>query len=224
MNVRTGFGIIATTLVLGSTVCLHGCATMGMGKSESAKTTTKVSEVETDLRQTLAQVDATQASLDSLVQPGQADVKSKYETYSKDVAKMEKMSKTLEKDQTKMQEQQRDYLAEWEKKEAGYTDTSLKEASSQRRAALNTAYSDVPKANASFRDGLNAYLTQIKQIQTQLSMDLTNKGVEAITPAAQKAIEQGRSLKDSAQPVITAMDRVKSEMAREGEGAAAGGK
>lgn len=223
MKLRTGFGIMATTLLLGTTVCLNGCATMGMGKSESAKTTAKVSEVESDLKQTLAQVDATQASLDNLIQPGQADVKSQYQAYAKDVEKMEKMSKQLEKDQTKMQEQQRDYLAKWEKKEATYTDTSLKEASSQRRAALSTAYSEIPKANSTFRDGLNNYLTQIKQIQTQLSLDLTNKGVEAVTPAAQKAMEDGRNLKDSAQPVITAMDRVKSEEEREGAGAAAGG-
>lgn len=224
MNVNTRLGIIATTLLLGTTAYLNGCATMEMGKGESEKTTIKVQAAETGLKETLAQVDATQASLDSLIKPGQADVKNKYEAYSTDVAKMEKMAKQLEKDQSKMQEQQREYLAEWAKKESTYTDSGLREASSQRRAALNTAYSEVPKASTQFQDALNGYLSQIKQIQTQLSLDLTNKGIESITPAAQKAISDGGRLKDTAEPVITAMDRVKSEMAREGSGAAAGGK
>ncbi|ACM20729.1 hypothetical protein Geob_2375 [Geotalea daltonii FRC-32] len=223
MKVKTRFGIIVTTLLLGSTAYLNGCATMGMGKGEAAKTTTKVQAAETGLKQTLAQVDATQASLDSLIEPGQADVKNKFDAYSADVEKMDKMAKQLEKDQSKMQEQQREYLAEWEKKERTYTDPSLREASGQRRAALNSAYSEVPKASTQFQDALNGYLSQIKQIQTQLSLDLTNKGIESITPAAQKALSDGGRLKDTAEPVITAMERVMSEMAREGSGAAAGG-
>lgn len=223
MKVRTRFGIVVTTLLLGSTVYLNGCATMGMGKGEAEKTTTKVQAVETDVKQTLAQVDATQASLDSLIEPGQADVKKKFDAYADNVEKTEKMAKQLEKDQSKMQEQQREYLAEWEKKERTYTDTGIKESSSQRRAELNTAYSEVPKATSQFQDSLNQYLVQIKQIQTQLSLDLSNKGIEAITPAAQKAITDGGKLKDTAEPILTAMDRVKSEMSREGSGAAAGG-
>lgn len=223
MKVRTRIGMIATTLLLGSTVCLNGCTTMGMGKPESVKTTTKVQAVETDVKQTLAQVDATQASLDNLIKPGQADLKTQFNAYTNDVEKMEKMAKQLEKDQTKMQEQQREYLAEWEKKERTYTDQSLREASSQRRASLNSAYSEIPKASAQFQDSLNAYLSQIKQIQSQVALDLSSKGIETITPAAQKAMADGARLKDSAQPVMTAMDRVMDEMAREGQGAAAGG-
>ncbi|WP_243373315.1 hypothetical protein [Geotalea sp. SG265] len=223
MEVKTRLGrMIITSLLLGATY-LGGCATMEMGKGEAAKTTTKAQAVESDLKQTLAQVDATQASLDNLIKPGQADVKSKLDTYSADVKKMDKMAKELEKDQAKLQEQQRDYIAEWEKKESTYTDQKVREASSERRAALNNAYNEVPKANRQFQDALNSYLSQIKQIQSQVSLDLSTKGIEAITPAAQKALSEGAKLKESADPVMTAMDRVMNEMAREGAGAAAGG-
>lgn len=224
MKVRTRFGIILSTLLVGSTVYLSGCATMEMGRSEATKTTTKAEAVETDLKQTLAQVDATQASLETLIKPGQADVKQRFDAYSGDVTKMEKMAKELEKDQAKLQAQQRDYLAEWEKKESTYTDPKVREASSQRRAELNTAYNEVPMANRQFQDSLNSYLSQIRQIQSQVALDLSSKGIEAITPAAQKAISEGGRLKETAEPVITAMDRVRSEMARESSGAAAGGK
>jgi len=215
---------MVTILLLGAAAYLSGCATMGIGKPETEKATAKVQNVETDMKQTLAQVDRTQASLDSLIQPGQADVRKKFDAYSADVTKIEKMSKQLEKDQNSMQKQQKDYLAKWEKKESTYTDPELKRASDQRRAALINAYNEIPKANAGFREALNSYLSKIKQIQTQLSLDLTAKGIEAVNPAARKALSEGERVKDTAEPVITAMDRAKDEMAREGgRGAAAGG-
>jgi hypothetical protein len=51
------------------------------------------------------------------------------------------------------------------------------------------------------------------EIRTYLSNDLTPKGIESISAVADKAIHDGENLKGAAQPVLTALDRAKAELA-----------
>ena len=66
------------------------------------------------------------------------------------------------------------------------------------------------------REAYPVYLSDIKKIQTDLSNDLTPKGIEAITPVARKAVKDGDRLKDAVKPVISAIDRTKAELAQGG--------
>ena len=57
-----------------------------------------------------------------------------------------------------------------------------------------------------------AYLTDLKEIQTYLSNDLTPKGVEAIAPVANKTSQDLDVLRTSLKPLISALDGIKAEL------------
>ena len=66
-------------------------------------------------------------------------------------------------------------------------------------------------------------MADLKQIETYLSTDLTPKGVESMRQVAQKAVREGETVKNLANPVISAMSQAITAMTPGSAGAAAGG-
>jgi len=77
---------------------------------------------------------------------------------------------------------------------------------------LAEIYAQVPEAGAGIKGSYNAYLTNLKEIQRYLSNDLTPKGIEAITPVANKTVQDLDALKASLKPVISALDDIHKEL------------
>ena len=205
---------ILSILIAGAITCLGGCASTGIERS--AKATSTLQAVEVDYRQVPVQVDATAAALSDLIKPGQSNVKRAYDRYADNVAEMEKLGKKLDKHTAEMKARNRDYFEEWELQGKSYANPQIRELSEQRRADLRQAYSQIPEASIGVKGSLDAYLSDLKGIQTFLSNDLTPKGIEGITPVAQTAMQDGEKLKSAVRPVLSAIDNVKSELARGG--------
>jgi hypothetical protein len=60
------------------------------------------------------------------------------------------------------------------------------------------------------------YVSDVKEIQSYLSNDLTSKGIEAIAPVSRKAISDGDNLKSAIKSLRMALEKAKSEMAQNG--------
>lgn len=197
-----------------SILILVACASTGMERSAKARTSMRT--VDSDIKQALLQVDATNASLENLIKPGQSDVKKALESYAGNVAKMENQGQKLVKHTDEMSAKRLDYFAEWEKQGDKYTNPEIRELSEQRRADLSEIFAQIPAASVGIKGAFHTYLSDIKEIHKYLSNDLTPKGIESITPTAQKSIADGDNLKESVKPVVAALDRARAEMAQGG--------
>ena len=213
--------LFASMLAAGSG--LTGCATTGAERA--AKATNSMQTVENEYRQVNAQVDATNASLQDLISPNQTDMKKALEGYKTNVAKMEKLGKQVDKQSAEMNAQGQNYFAEWEKHGNTFADPQMRQLSEERRLQLRDVFAQIPQASVGVKGSLQSYLTEIRDIEKFLSNDLTPKGVETITPVAQRARQEGEALKTSVNPVLAAIGRAKTAMAQGGptSGAAAGG-
>lgn len=202
--------VIFTMLLLGTTAFLGGCATTGLDRS--VKTSNSIKEVDSEMRKMIVQIDVTAASLDSLVNAGNTDLKKPFNKYSDNLAKLESEGKKVIKRVEEMKLRSKEYFGEWEKQGDTFTNQEIRELSEQRRSHLAELYARVPAAGAGIKGTYNAYLTDLKEIQKYLSNDLTPKGIEAITPAATKSVQNLDALKMSLQPVIAALDDIKAEL------------
>ena len=198
--------------LLGSAAFLSGCATTGMDRS--AKTSNSIQEVDTEIRKMIVQIDLTGSSLDSLVIAGQPDLKKSFDTYSDNLVKLDKEGKRVLKRTEEMKTNSKEYFAEWEKQGDAFTNPQIRELSEERRSELARIYARVPEAGAGIKGAYHAYLTDLKEIQLFLSNDLTPKGIEAITPVANKSIQDREVLKASLLPVISSLDEIKAELYR----------
>ena len=210
MKIRKHLLAFFAMLLLGTSTIMGGCTTTGMDRS--VKTSNSIRDVDTEIRKMMVQIDVTAASLDSLVMPGQSNLKKSFDTYSDNVAKLDSEGKRVLKRTDEMKSNSKEYFGEWEKQGDAFTNAEIRELSTERRNKLAESYARVPAASSGIKGTYNAYLTDLKEIQKFLSTDLTPKGIEAITPVAQKSVQDLDALKASLVPVITALDEIKGEL------------
>lgn len=199
-----------TTFLLATAAFLGGCATTGMDRS--IKTFNSIKEVDSEIRKMIVLIDVTGTSLDSLVTPGNPNVKKSFNRYSDDVEKLEKEGKRTLKRIDDMKANSKEYFAEWEKQGDAYTNPQIRELSEERRSKLANLYAQVPASGIGIKGSYRAYLTDLKEIQSFLSNDLTPKGINAIGPVAQKTVQDRESLKASLRPLIAALDDINAEL------------
>ena len=207
--------LLFITLSTGLLPFISGCATTGSERAEKA--TTKMESVDGEIKEAVVQIDATSASLENLIKPGQTDVRSALATYSDNVTKMDRLGAKLIKHTDEMSARGKDYFDEWKKEGSTYSNPQIREISEKRSAELNTVFRRISESSIGIRGSFSSYMNDIKEIQSYLSTDLTDKGIASITPVAQKAIRDGSSLKSAIIPVLSALDSARSEMAQGGD-------
>lgn len=215
MKLGTQTAFFFAAMILGVIISLSGCAKTGMDLS--AKTNNTMESMEKDYKNALAQIDTTKASLEALVKPGQRNAQRAFKKYSADVDKMESLGNRLLDHGDKMRAEGKEYFAEWEKQGDTYTNPDIQALSEQRRADLSDYFVNISEANVGIRGAFKAYMSDIREIQTYLSNDLTPKGVESITPIAQKAVSDGNDLKKAVAPVLDAIGGVRRELTPSGK-------
>ena len=201
-------GLSLSVLTMGS--FLVGCKTTGNERSEDTRTS--MQSVENDILQLKTQLNATSLSLDTLFSPQQADVKQAFEVYSKNARQIQDAGDRFLKHTDAMAARGADYFSEWSKQGENYTNPQIHAISEERRVELATAFSRIAQTSFGVRGALQAYLADIKDIHTFLSTDLTSRGLESMKPSADKAIQDGLTLRTSIEPVLTAVADARLQM------------
>ena len=197
-------------ILLGMFTVLVGCATTGMERSTA--TVNSIQDVDDEIRKMTSNIDATAASLDSLIKSEPAGLKKTFESYSDNLAKLDAQGKLVLKRVAEMKSNSKEYFGEWEKQGDTYTNPKIRQLSEERRTKLAEIYAQVPIAGAGIEDSYQAYLTNLKEIHRYLSNDLTPNGVSAITPVAQIAFRDLDRLQESLKPLRRALDDIKAEL------------
>ncbi len=210
MKTRNRSLVFLTMLIVGASAFLGGCATTGMDRS--VKTSNSIQEVDNEIAKMDAQLDKTAASLDMLLRPGQPEVEKFFGHYSDNLVKLENEGNRVLKRMEEMNSQSIEYFAEWEKQGNAYSNPRIRELSEERRLKLAETYARVPAASAGVEVTYLSYLSDLKEIQTYLSNDLTPKGIETLTPVVDKTDQDLKALKESMQPVLVALNEIKAEL------------
>lgn len=203
-----------TAMLMVGLLSIFGCTTTGMQRSTKAGNSMQA--VENDIRQVVAQVDVTGASLNDLVKPGQSDVKKSFKKYSVNVDKMEKLQERYLEHADEMRVQGKEYFQEWQTQGDSYSSPQIQALSEQRRADQSAVFVKISEANVGVGGAFKAYMSDIREIEQYLSNDLTSKGIEAITPTTQIAVSDGVALQDAIQPVLYAIGQARGELAQGG--------
>ncbi|MEN6295716.1 MAG: DUF2959 family protein [Chloroherpetonaceae bacterium] len=199
-----------------SVLILTGCgSSTGMQRSEKA--TTSMETFDNDIKLVVAQIDATNASLNDLTRSSQSDVKKAFDIYKKQVSKIEDLQKTFAKHSDEMNARGKDYFDEWQKDGDKYKNPAIQQLSEQRQQELSDIYGQIARNSLGVKEAFQTYVSDAKQVLNYLSTDLTPKGIEAIAPTSQKVIYDGDNLKYSIKNVQTAVDRARAEMSQTGK-------
>ncbi len=169
-----------------------------------------------------SQINTTNASLNRVIQlKGTPAAKTAFDAYSINVSQMDKAAAAFIKDSDQMTARGIDYFAEWSKSGDTYTNPQIQQLSDERRSQLMDTFSQIAGPSWGVKAQVNTYLSQLKQIKTYLSNDLSASGVDAISSVVQKTINDGQQIITDAQPMLAAAEQAHAQI---GEiGAATGG-
>lgn len=206
--------LTAYAAFLTTTLVLVGCASTGIERSDDVSTTMQT--VENDIKLIAIQLDATGRSLDNLTMPGQTDVKKAFEVYTANVESISKMQGSFASHADEMQSKGKDYFEEWKKEGNDYKNSEIQQLSEQRRTELSAIYGRIAANSIGVKTAFAAYVSDVKDIQTYLSTDLTPKGIEAIASISEKVVSDGADLRDAIKHVQTAIATAKAEMSHQG--------
>jgi flagellar basal body-associated protein FliL len=201
---------ILSTMLIVVVLIVVGCSSTGMQRSEKATTT--MQSMDDEIKLVVVQLDATGASLTELMKPGQSDVKKAFELYSANVSKMEKLEKDFAKHAKEMKVRGANYFNEWQKQGDQYENPEIQALSEQRRNELGTIYGKIAENSIGMDEAFKAYVSDVKEIQSFLSNDLTSNGIEAITPVSRKAVTDGSRLKREINKLQLSIEAARSEM------------
>ncbi len=172
--------------------------------------------MENDIKLVAVQLDATGASLDELMRPGQSDVKKAFSLFTDNVSKIEKMEREFAKHADEMKARGKDYFEEWQKEGNKYKNPQIQELGEQRRMELGETYGKIAENSIGVKDAFKAYVSDAKEIQNYLSNDLTSKGIEAIAAISRKVVNNGENLRLAIKNVQTAIENARAEMIQSG--------
>lgn len=192
-----------------------GCAsTGGMQRSEEVRTT--MDSIDKDIREATQQLNATETSLENLMRPNQTDIKKTFSAYKENVSKMESIEKDFAMHSDQLKSRGNDYFQEWEKDGSEYNNPQIQKLSEQRRAELGDIYGRIAENSIGVSEAFKTYVSDVKEIQSFLSNDLTAKGIDAITPTSRTVVSDGDSLKHALQDMQSAIQRARAEMSASG--------
>ncbi len=203
-----------TMLIVVVVLIISGCASTGIQRSEKATSTMQA--MDDEIKLVVVHLEATGASLDELMKPGQSDVKKAFELYSDNVSKIEKLEKDFAKHAKEMKDRGAEYFDEWKTEGDKYENPEIQALSEQRRAELGEIYGKIAENSIGMNEAFKAYVSDVKEIQTYLSNDLTSKGIESIAPISRKAVTDGNRLKYEIKKLQTSIEEARKEMAQSG--------
>jgi hypothetical protein len=192
---------------------IAACANLpGAGSDNPAEdVTSNIDQVDADLRDAVMQVDAVDASIDTLLSADGA-INPAFERYAKNVEEMERVGEELEQHADALRTQGFDYFAEWREQTAEVTNPEVAKISDERHEETRAAFTELARSSANVKRTLQTYISDLRDIETYLSNDLTPAGVKAIQPVAEQAQKDGEALQKAIEPMINALNKARSTM------------
>ncbi len=213
MNLNFKPGSVIAILLL-AIMITAACSTTGIQRSEDVQSDMRT--MDNDIKLIIVQLDAIGASLDELTKPGQADVKRAFDVFSNNVSKIEKMEKDFSKHADQMTKSGKKYFEAWDKNKNQYDNPEIQRSSDERRAALGKIYDRIDENNVGVKDAFKTYVSDVSEIESFISNDLTTKGITSIASISDRTVRNGSHLKNELANLQSAIEDARAEMTQTG--------
>jgi chromosome segregation ATPase len=175
---------------------------------ELGKRTAKTSE---DVDKYATQLDKTEQALSSFSQAQNKDIKKRYESFSKEVNKLEDAQKHTTSDIEEMKSTGSQYFSSWDTSIAQMSDADLKQASTERRSKVMKDHDDLTAALNDIGSQLQPFMSNLHDLKRFLETDLSPANVGKASGMIQKSQADALALKQKIAGVQTTLRQFLSE-------------
>ena len=186
-----------------------GCARTGFDRSANIADT--MSKQVTGLQEAKPQVDAMLASLEGLTR-AEGDMRPAFKKFSETLGDTEKAAARARKSSQTIREKEAEYFAEWQRQAAEITNPQIKAATQARQAEVKGNLESLSQTGRTAGEAYEPFISNMKDIRTYLSNDLTPGGVKRLEPTIEKARRDGAALQKALDDFNQASQRVQATL------------
>ena len=176
-------------------VLAAGCASSGYDKGN--KTAEGIQKAADRIAALSGQIDKTLASLNGLVEKPQADLRPQYKQFAADLAKVESSAKDIASARRAIGKEGKDFFAKWDEQLAQINNEDIKARSQSRKDEVAGKLMAIKLSYTQAEMDYRPFITDLKDVQKYLSVDLTSGGIAAIKEPAAKVTKDVVPLKTS---------------------------
>ncbi len=191
-----------------------GCSTNGIQRSGNARTSLET--VEQDIEKIITQLDRIGVSLNKLTKHGQENLREVYDQYSENISHIDKLENDFQKHMEEMEINNEVYLTEWEKNNNDYDNPEIQRLSVERLRIVSRAFDKITETNVGIKETFKEYVSDVIEIDIFISNDLTTKGIESIYPTSNRAVNNGRDLRQALIDLQSAIEDARTEITQNG--------
>jgi hypothetical protein len=201
---------VAAALALFCVLTLAGCASRGYKQADS--TGTAISTVRNDVGSVKSGVDASLKALDGLAAAANTDPRKPYEAFAKSVDNLESAANTTKKHAADMRARGSAYFTQWQAQLNSVKSEDIKKLGEERKAKLQETFDKIKDAAEDAKQSFPGFLSDLKDLRTSLSADLSPQGIEANKNIFQKTKDSGAQVQKDLDKLIAELNSVAADM------------
>jgi hypothetical protein len=171
---------------------MAGCASSGYKQAD--KTGEAINTLRNDVLNIKTAVDTTLKSMDDLAAAASTDPRKPYEAFAKNVDKVEAAGNKAKKNAEAMHAKGEAYFQQWEQQISQVQNEKIRQLAQERRAKLQEAFGNIKKSAADAKESFPIFLSDLKDLRTLLSTDLTVQGIAAAKGIFKKTKSEGQDV------------------------------
>jgi hypothetical protein len=186
------FGFFPLALAAGF---IAGCATTGYEKADSTATT--LSESSDMVAKGNVLIDETLANLNDLVSHPGPDLHKQFNAFNNSVNELGLTARDVTVKSERMRVQGAAYFKNWDNEMAKIKNEDIRQRSEARKNEVSAHFDRITQLYEETKAAFVPYMSDLRDVQKFLSVDLTSGGLSAIKGVVAKATEHAAPLKES---------------------------
>src|SRR5882672_1880860 len=207
MKTKQMNGVSLALTTLAAAALLAGCGTTS-GYKQADKTGEGIAEFRAEISNGKKAIDNTMKGLDAVALSATTDPRKAFEQYSKAVSELASVAEKAKKRATDMQVAGKAYFDQWEKQMAEVQNPEIRKLAQDRKAKLQEAFASIKKYAEPLKAQFGPWMSDLKDLQTFLSNDLTVAGVDSAKELFAKTKSEGQEVQKSMDGLIAELNTV----------------
>lgn len=188
-------------LTIATALFLTGCSSPGYKKA--ATSSSSIQRAAETIDAGIKQMDAVLGSLSDLLNNPAANLKPQFNRFNANLNDLEGLAQDVNNKAVDMEKAGAAYFKEWDADLAKIQNEEIRARSAERRNEVAGRFERLRSRYELVRTVLTPFMSDLRDIRTALSADLTTGGLVAIKGVADKAVQDAQPLRDALSNVAT---------------------
>jgi len=195
---------LAATTVAAS-ILITGCGTTS-GYKQADKTGAGAAEFRAEILNGQKAIDDTMKALGQIAATANTNPRKAFEQYSDSLANLESVSQKVRKRGAEMKARGQAYFADWEKQMAEVKNPEIRNLAIQQKAKLQATFDSIKQYTEPLKAQFDPWLSNLKDLRTYLSNDLTTSGVDAAKGLFTKTQSEGMEVQKTTNALVAELN------------------